>query len=93
MSDTVWIDPQTGAERYAGEPDCNGLCLTGYDILCPADGVSYAALSSVVYPHPECQLHGFADPWESEDRLLVACEAQRAALTLAYAEGRVDGYR
>jgi hypothetical protein len=38
---------------------CNGICLTGYDI-----GVPY---SGIAYPHPDCELHGAPmrmDDWD-----------------------------
>jgi hypothetical protein len=28
---------------------CNGICLSGWDVGVPYDGVAY--------PHPECELH------------------------------------
>lgn len=32
---------------------CNGICMTGWDIGVPYDGIAYA--------HPDCDLHGDPD--------------------------------
>lgn len=32
------------------EEECNGICLTGYDIGVPFPGIAY--------PHPDCPAHG-----------------------------------
>lgn len=32
------------------EPQCNGICMTGYDVGVPHSGIAYA--------HPECPVHG-----------------------------------
>lgn len=86
----IWWDPETSAERHTGEPRCNGRCLTGADILYPADGVSAEVLAGVAYPDPMCSLHGDVDPWPDERVAAEAQEDQRASLTDAYSRGATD---
>lgn len=86
----IWWDPETGAERHTGEPRCNGQCLTGADILYPADGVSPAVLAGVAYPSPSCPAHGDVDPWPDERVAAEAQEDQRASLMDAYSRGATD---
>ncbi len=41
----------------SNEPECNGICMSGYDIGLPNGGIAY--------PHPDCELHG--DGWRPHD--------------------------
>lgn len=43
--------------------DCNGLCLTGYDIGIPSGQIAYA--------HPECDEHGYQEPFSPEEEEML----------------------
>lgn len=45
-----WDDPPISTLR---ELECNGICLTGYDVGVPFGGIAYA--------HPDCELHGWGE--------------------------------
>ena len=37
--------------------ECDGMCVMGYDLLGPEDGIPASVLNDVAYPHPGCPLH------------------------------------
>lgn len=45
------------ALREDQPPECDGLCVMGYDVLGPEDGVPLDVLNSVAEAHPGCPLH------------------------------------
>lgn len=73
MSDIAWIDGEWHAVENEPDEDptlnetfneleCNGECLTPYDIGVPGTGIAY--------PHPACPLHSWSDlldPFANEE--------------------------
>lgn len=59
--DLAWDTIEQGllhlARSLPPEPQCDGLCVMGYDILGPEDGVPMDVLNSVAEAHPGCPLH------------------------------------
>lgn len=64
VKDIAWIDGEwevvevetefePSLNETFTEPECNGQCLTGYDIGVPGGGIAY--------PHPQCPLHSWDD--------------------------------
>jgi len=49
------MHPECWNRMFPPDPDeCNGICMTGYDVGIPDPGIAY--------PHPDCPVHG--DPKE-----------------------------
>lgn len=78
----VFIDPDTGAERYTGTLNCNGLCLWGADVGVPE-------YNDIAYPHPECVLHSGHDVWPDEVSSWLSCENVVEELARCYFQGTV----
>lgn len=47
---TSILDPSSAGVNTTPEPECNGICVMGYELI------EYA--SGVAYPHPDCEKHG-----------------------------------
>lgn len=81
---SYFYDPDTGAEymHYQAEPRCNGICMTGYDVGVPYNGIAYA--------HPECELHGYVFEWPDPIHAKAANEHTLDKLVDAYFHGLLD---